>query len=234
MQDHPIVRSRSALVLLAAGAATVLVPAPAAYAASGTCAERGGVTVVVDPGDLTAAEPTTACVDPGPGVGVAEDHFTVAGHEHEFVQRIPGMVCRVDGEPADQSCAQAPSADAYWGLYWSAEDAQGWKHADLGVTELEVPAGGSVAWAWQDGDEPDLPSVPPGGGSAEPAEGDETSAESTAGSTAGSGTPDADTGDPESAAAPDGLPTWLVLAAGLAIALAVLVLALRRRAPHQE
>lgn len=217
-------RSRSALVLLAAGAATVLAPAAPAYAASGPCADRGGVAVVVDSGDLTDADPTTTCVDPGPDAGVAEDHFVAAGHEHEFVQRFPGMVCRVDGEPADQACVQAPSADAYWGLYWSGEGQQEWSHADVGVTELEVPAGGSVAWAWQDGGDPDPPSVPPGGGSAEPAGEGEPSAES----------PEADTDDTESAAAPDGLPTWLVLAAGLAIALALLVLALRRRTPHQE
>lgn len=227
-------RSRSALVLLAAGAATVLAPATPGYAASGTCADRGGVSVVVDPGDLTGADPTTTCVDPGPDAGVAEDHFVAAGHEHDFVQRFPGMVCRVDGEPADQACVQAPSADAYWGLYWSGEGQQEWSHADVGVTELEVPAGGSVAWVWQDGGEPDAPSVPPGSGSTGQGGDAEPSAESSTEPSTESATQDAEAEGPESAAAPDGLPTWLVLAAVLALALAVLVVALRRRTTHQE
>lgn len=80
---------------------------------------------------------------------VASELLIEAGVELTTARTVPGFVCRVDGVPADDPCVTAAPADAYWGVWW-ADDATGWTYSTLGVDQLEVPVGGSVAMVWDD------------------------------------------------------------------------------------
>lgn len=132
---------RLLVVLAVAGAGLVPAPATAAYCSG------SGVNVVVDFGAL--------------GGGIAKDcdssgnrnaakAFSNTGHPLTYAQRQPGFVCRVDGAPASDPCVNTSPADAYWGLYWS-DGSGGWKYASTSVGSLTIPAGGSVAFSWQNG-----------------------------------------------------------------------------------
>jgi len=174
-------------------AASSLLVAPPAQASA--CASAEGVTVVVDFSRTGGSGIDTGCVSDG-GADSAARLFTAAGHTLTRVQRQPGAVCKVDGLRAEDACVNMPSRNAFWGLFWSDGDG-GWVFSQEGVDSLNVPDGGSVAWAWQNGGDydypgaapaippqepPDEPSPPPsgaGGGSG------------SGGSTTGSGTNDA-------------------------------------------
>jgi hypothetical protein len=119
------------------------------------------VSVVVDFGALGGGI-QTGC--DATGNRNAAKAFADTGHPLTYAQRQPGFVCRVDGAPASDPCVNTAPADAYWGLYWS-DGTSGWKYSTLGVGSLTVPAGGSVAFSWQDGGTAD----PPGTGPASPA-----------------------------------------------------------------
>ena len=58
-------------------------------------------------------------------------------------------------------CVSTPPANAYWGLYWSNGTSGSWSYSSLGVGSLTVPAGGSVAFAWQGGPRVRPASPPP-------------------------------------------------------------------------
>lgn len=139
------VGSWAAAAILAV-AATVLPGATTAPAAAAACTDAGGITVVVDPGSLTGALSQT-CVASGGDDAAAL--FAAAGHTLERVQRFPGAVCRVDGQPESAGCVNMPPTNAYWGLFWSNGTSGSWVYASEGVDSLSVPAGGSVAFAWQ-------------------------------------------------------------------------------------
>jgi hypothetical protein len=131
-----------------------LVPAPAT--AAGLCS-GSGVSVVVDFGALGGGI-RTGC--DATGNRNAAKAFADTGHPLTYAQRQPGFVCRVDGAPASDPCVNTSPADAYWGLYWS-DGTSGWKYSTLGVGSLTVPAGGSVAFSWQDGGTADPPGARP-------------------------------------------------------------------------
>jgi hypothetical protein len=143
---------RLLVVLAVAGAG--LVPAPAT--AAGLCS-GSGVSVVVDYGALGGGI-RTGC--DATGNRNAAKAFADTGHPLTYAQRQPGFVCRVDGAPASDPCVDTAPADAYWGLYWS-DGTSGWKYSTLGVGSLTVPAGGSVAFSWQDGGTADPPGARP-------------------------------------------------------------------------
>lgn len=143
---------RLALALLVAGVG--LAPAPAS--AAGFCSD-GGVSVVVDFGALGGGVRTSCDAT---GNRNAAKAFTNTGHPLTYAQRQPGFVCRVDGVPTSDPCVNTSPADAYWGLYWS-DGTSGWKYSTLGVGSLDVPAGGSVAFSWQDGGTADPPGTGP-------------------------------------------------------------------------
>lgn len=124
----------------------VLPGAAVVPAAAAACTDAGGITVVVDPGNLTGSLSQT-CVASGGDDAAAL--FAAAGHALERVQRFPGAVCKVDNQPASAGCVNMPPADAYWGLFWSNGTSGSWAYASQGVDSLSVPAGGSVAFAWQ-------------------------------------------------------------------------------------
>ena len=61
-------------------------------------------------------------------------------------------MCRVEAVPASDPCVNTSPANAYWGLWWSDGRTGTWSYSSLGVTSLKIPAGGSVAFAWDDVD----------------------------------------------------------------------------------
>jgi hypothetical protein len=132
-------------------AATVLVAAvglalPTGPASAATCSTGGGVTVVVDFHELGGGV-QTACVADGGGRSAAS-LFSAAGFALSYVQRQPGFVCRVNGQPANDPCVNTPPADAYWGLFWSDGKSGAWNYATTAASGLNVPDGGYVAFSW--------------------------------------------------------------------------------------
>ena len=130
---------------------------PAADAA--TCTSGGGVSVVVDYRELGGGI-VTACAPDGGGKS-ASAVFSSVGVAISYATRQPGFVCRVNGQPASDPCVNASPANAYWGLWWADGSAASWTYASSGVGSLTVPAGGSVAWSWQQ-DRSGSGAVPPG------------------------------------------------------------------------
>lgn len=180
-----VLRPAAAAALVAAVGAVV----PFSPAAAATCSSDTGVSVVVDAAGLGGSL-TASCV-PGGGGDEAADLFEVH-HDLTRTSQFPGVVCRVDGAPAEAECHTMPPADAYWGLFWS-DGSGGWVYSNEGVDSLTVPEGGSVAFAWQDGGDQDLPGMPPPQTEAEPSASPSSGGGSGSGSTShggsGAGTP---------------------------------------------
>lgn len=177
------------------------------------CAE-GGVSVLVDFGDLAAdrgVDVRTGCDDEAEGERAAQS-LADAGIELTYATRSPGFVCRVDGVPADDPCVNAAPADAYWSVWW-AEAGGDWVYASQGVATLRTPVDGHLALVWHRGAEKVAPpSVDPG--AVDP------------------GAVDAVTGDaatPAAAEEADGLPGWVVPAALAALVAAGALVVVRRR-----
>jgi len=141
-----------------AAATTVLPGATLAPAAAAVCTDAGGVTVVVDPGSLAGSLSRT-CI--GGGGNHAATLFGQAGHALERVHNFPGAVCRVDDAPAEANCGRMPPTNRYWGLFWSDGTSGSWVYSSAGVDNLDVPAGGSVAFAWQSSNSRRNPAVKP-------------------------------------------------------------------------
>ncbi|MDF1605195.1 hypothetical protein [Nocardioides sp. YIM 152315] len=143
-------------VFLAAAAGLVLPSGPAAAA---TCSGADGVSVVVDFHELGGGV-QSACVTDGGGRNAAS-LFEAAGFALDFVQRQPGFVCRVSGQPASDPCVNTPPADAYWGLYWADGATSRWTYATLGAGSQTVPDGGSVALSWTGSSARSQPGIAP-------------------------------------------------------------------------
>jgi hypothetical protein len=131
----------AAALLIGAAVPAGLAPPPAH--ADGGCGTQG-VAVVVDFGALGGGV-KQSCVNGG---GKAAALFVAAGHSLGRVQSQPSAVCDIDGQPS-APCPQMPPANAYWGLFWTSGSSAHWTYASLGVDALTVPAGGSLAFAWQ-------------------------------------------------------------------------------------
>jgi hypothetical protein len=201
-----------------AAAASVLPGVLVSPAAAAACTDAGGITVVVDPGSLSGALSQT-CVASGGDDAAAL--FAVAGHSLERVQRFPGAVCKVDGQPESAGCVNMPPTNAYWGLFWSNGTSGSWVYASEGVDSLSVPAGGSVALAWQASSSRRNPAAAPpdhggsepgGGGSGGTDDGTGGSGGSTGGGSGGStggatGGSDGGTGATPSGSPSDSTPT---------------------------
>ncbi|NPC95655.1 hypothetical protein [Nocardioides sp. zg-DK7169] len=121
--------------------------APSAGAA--TCTDGRGVSVVVDFGALGGGVQDTCDADGG-GKSAATI-FADSGVALTYAQRAAGFVCRVEGVPSSDPCINAAPADAYWGLWWSDGRTGTWVYSSIGTSSLTVPAGGSVAFAWNSG-----------------------------------------------------------------------------------
>ena len=145
--------ARLAAAVLVAAAALV-VPVPLAQAAA--CGDGSGVTVVVDYASLGGGVGQSCA-----GTGTARQQFEAARYALTDVQSQPGLVCRVAGAPADVSCQDSPPAGAYWALWTSDGKSGRWSYASRGVDTLRVPAGGTVAFVWDDVAGDRTPSVSP-------------------------------------------------------------------------
>ena len=143
---------RMLVVLAVAGAG--LVPAPAT--AAGYCS-GSGVSVVVDFGALGGGIQKGCDAS---GNRNAAKAFFATDHPLTYAQRQPGFVCRVDGVPQSDPCVNTSPSDAYWGLYWS-DGKSGWTYSSLGAGSLNVPAGATVAFSWQNGGTADPPGTAP-------------------------------------------------------------------------
>jgi hypothetical protein len=115
--------------------------------------------VVVDFNDLGGG--SQSLCDADGGGQKASALFTSNGYPLTYAQRQPGYVCRVSGVPTSDPCVNTSPASAYWGLWWSDGKNGKWTYSALGVQSLTIPAGGSVAFAWDDVDGSVQPSVTP-------------------------------------------------------------------------
>ena len=146
----------AALATSAAGLGLVAGASPPATAAA--CSGATGVTVVVDHGALGGG--VDQVCNPSAGGNTASSTFTGAGFALTYVQRQPGFVCRINGQPASDPCVNTPPTNAYWGLFWSDGKSGSWSYSSLGAGSLTVPNGGYVAFAWQSGSQ-NAPNVAP-------------------------------------------------------------------------
>jgi hypothetical protein len=148
----------AAVVLLGTAAAPAYVATgPAVASTSGACAAGSGVTVVVDFHQLGGGVQERC--DPGGGGTTAATIFPAAGFALSYAQSAPGAVCKVAGEPAQQTCVGMPPGDAYWSLWWTGPAGGSWTYASEGVDSLTIPAGGFVAFSWQGQDAKAPPGV---------------------------------------------------------------------------
>lgn len=150
-------RLTSLLAALLLGSAAGVVAA-AGTAAAAACPQGQGVTVVV--GSSISCDAN--------GGGSAADNFSDAGYTLTRVDRQPGFVCQINGEPASASCVNTPPSNAYWGLFWSDGTSGTWKYASQGAYSLSVPAGGWVGFRFQDSNTRTAPGVTPGGPAPKP------------------------------------------------------------------
>jgi len=149
MTRVPSYVGRLVVALLVSAAAGLVVVGASSPAGAATCSTGSGVSVVVDFGALGGGV-QTGCVAAG---GDAAGQFKGAGFGLEYVASEPGFVCRISGRPTpeQQGCATTPPQDAFWGLWWSDGTSGQWNWSNYGVGSLQVPDGGSVAFAWQNG-----------------------------------------------------------------------------------
>jgi hypothetical protein len=146
-------RAGATLVALLVGAALVgATPTPATARPTAPVAACGadsdGVTVVVDFGTLPGGVQIRCVTEP---VSSGFDALTTAGFSYTGTQRFPGLLCRIDGKPADAPCVHAPPPDRYW-AYWIADAPGGaWTYSDLGAGNRTPPPGSVEGWAFSDG-----------------------------------------------------------------------------------
>ncbi|WP_439384609.1 hypothetical protein [Amycolatopsis lexingtonensis] len=143
-----MIASRFAVVCALLFGAAFVGAAPASAAGTdGTCPEGGGVTVVVDFGDL-GPQPLIRCAPGTPANGIAalqEAGVEVAGSQKYGL----AVACRIAGKPGPdvESCAGMPSATAYWS-YWHASAGGSWTSSQEGAQTAKPVAGGFEGWAF--------------------------------------------------------------------------------------
>lgn len=155
---------RAALALVVGLLALVpsVPPARAALRAgtAGACPDVTGVTVVVDQRAFGGAVEVRCAAQP---VRSGFEALTKAGFTYAGTVQFPGLLCRIDGQPASDPCQGAPPPSAYWG-YWHAERGGSWTYSSAGASRTPPP--GSVeGWAFGDdarpGTAPPAPAPPP-------------------------------------------------------------------------
>jgi hypothetical protein len=134
----------AAVAALALGGAPAGAQHPAARGADGACRDATGITVVVDRTHFggtvevrCARQPVSSGIDALQRAG-----FTVTG-----TAQFPGLLCRIDGDPAADPCRGAPPASAYWG-YWHAPRGGSWTYSTTGAGSRTPPPGSVEGWAF--------------------------------------------------------------------------------------
>ena len=133
-----------ALVVATAGTAPAAGSARSpARAPAGACPDRTGITVVVDKTAFGGGVEVRCAAQP---VRSGFEALTKAGFSYSGTVRFPGLLCRIDGQPASDPCQGAPPPDAYW-AYWHAERGGAWTYSTAGAARTPPP--GSVeGWAF--------------------------------------------------------------------------------------
>ncbi|KDN23835.1 hypothetical protein [Amycolatopsis rifamycinica] len=143
-----MIASRFAVACALLFGAAIVGAAPAsATGTDGACPEGGGVTVVVDFGDLGPG-PVVRCAAGTPANGIAalrEAGIEVAGSQKYGL----AVACRLNGLPGPdvESCAGMPSATAYWS-YWHAPAGGSWTSSQEGAQTAKPAPGGFEGWAF--------------------------------------------------------------------------------------
>ena len=138
----------SALLAALVAIASTAVWAPTATAAA--CSGSTGVTVVVDFGSLGGGA-QVACVPGDPTSGLRA--LAGAGYGYTFASRQPGLVCRINGKPAEDPCVNAPPTTAYWS-YWHATRGGVWVYSTAGAGSRDPAPGTVEGWAFGAGRPP--------------------------------------------------------------------------------
>lgn len=157
-----------ALTLGACSSSPTSSPSSPAASADGECA---GVTVIVDAGDLAAADEVSSetCIETDAAF-IAADAFAEAGVETVGTTQYPeDIVCRVNGAPAadevlvaedgtayTETCESMPAAFAYWSL-WEKPAGGEWGYATEGAATLSLEPGDSVELLFTLNGEPAAP-----------------------------------------------------------------------------
>lgn len=137
------------VVLASAGplAAVPSVPSQSAAVAGvdgGACRDDTGVTVVVDARAFGDGVQVRCAPQP---VRSGFEALTKAGFTYQGTVRFPGLLCRIDGEPASDPCQSAPPPGAYWG-YWHAPRGGSWTYSTSGAGGRVPPPGSVEGWAF--------------------------------------------------------------------------------------
>ncbi|WP_051791517.1 hypothetical protein [Amycolatopsis jejuensis] len=123
-------------------------PASATVPGKGTagyCQDDNGVTVIVDFQGL-GGETLIRCA-PGPqenGVTALQN----AGLELAGAGKYGlGVMCKIEGKPADQTCTGMPPETASWS-FWTATNGGKWATAQVGAQSWKPPAGAFEGWSF--------------------------------------------------------------------------------------
>ncbi len=151
--------------LALAGALLALGPFAAVGSASpsaptaGACQDETGITVVVDATAFGRGVQVRCAPQP---VRSGFEALRRAGFSYQGTTQYPGLLCRIDGEPASDPCHGAPPPNAYW-AYWHAPRGGEWTYSTSGAGGRVPPPGSVEGWAFGDDAQPrvDPPAAPP-------------------------------------------------------------------------
>jgi hypothetical protein len=143
--------------LASARPASPIAPSSPQAGTAGACRDAKGITVVVDASAFGDGVKVRCAPQP---VRSGFDALTKAGFSYQGTTQYPGLLCRIDGEPASDPCHSAPPADAYW-AYWHAPRGGDWVYSTSGAGTRVPPAGSVEGWAFGDDAEPTIDPPPP-------------------------------------------------------------------------
>lgn len=135
-----------AVVVSSAAIVGGVMAASPASSADGACTTDDGVTVIVD-ATAIGGSVSLRCAAQRPPSGL--EALRQAGFGWSPVSSQPGMVCRIDGRPSNQSCASSPPANAYW-AYFRANRGGDWRYSAVGAAAAPI-AGGVEGWVFSTG-----------------------------------------------------------------------------------
>ncbi|MFL6206735.1 MAG: hypothetical protein ACJ739_15455 [Acidimicrobiales bacterium] len=132
-------------------------PATRTASAGGACPDQRGITVVVDASAFGDGVQVRCAPQP---VRSGFEALTKAGFTFQGTTQYPGLLCRIDGEPASDPCHSAPPANAYW-AYWHAPRGGEWTYSTSGAGSRVPPPGSVEGWAFGDDARPGIDPPPP-------------------------------------------------------------------------